>query len=155
MAINYEMLAILFIISFIPFVILGIADWMTRFYRKRLQRGEIDFELTKIPFLVRMRMFSVRTLPNCVLIHYSAYAFLFGLPLIAVFILWPMDFYNFLNEISFWMILLGIFVFLEIGCKCPDPTGGLESTISSSEENKHSEDVRNLMKQGNMEGDKN
>ena len=141
MAINEGIVFLLFLISFTPYIILGIAGWMIRSYNERLRRGEIEYRPSEIPVFVRIHIISVKTLRNCVLIYYSAYSFLFGLPLIAVYVLWPLDFYTFLNEISFWMILLGIFVFLEVGCKSPDPTGGLDIVISSSEENMHCEDV--------------
>lgn len=115
----------LYALSFIPFVVLGIASNTTRRYAKRLAMADADQSTGSVPFLVRLHGITVRTLRASLISNLGATMIFFGFPLLIIGILWPQDLLETFEAMRFWIILWVFMSLLRVFCTSPDPTGGL------------------------------
>ncbi len=125
MAIDPLILFCIYLISFIPFIILGIAKHQTESYARRLATAKTDRSSGPLPFFVRLHGITVRTVKASLIANLGATAIFFGLPLLVIGILSPQDLPEILQSLRFWGPLLTFMVLLRVICTSPDSTGGL------------------------------
>lgn len=121
----------LYTISFLPFLVLGIASLLTRRYARQSAIAKTDQSTRPLPLLVRVHGITVRTVKVSLIANLGATAVFFGVPLLVIAMLWPEELPGMLHTLQFW-ILLWIFMSLWRVCTTsPDPTGGLGQQASA------------------------
>ncbi|NWF95802.1 MAG: hypothetical protein HXY34_06635 [Candidatus Thorarchaeota archaeon] len=137
MAIDPFLLGLLYSASFLPFLILGAANLRTELFRRALSRQcpQTLKHSGRLPLLVRLHAAEVRTLRRCLSITVVNLMVFFGLPLLAVAVLWPEDLLVLASETTPTIAFISFLFILRVLCISPDLTGGLKCEIAAHERN--------------------
>jgi len=138
LAIDAAILVGLFVVAFAPFWVLAVAYEMTQIYRRRVSRGEFDPAAQHIPALVRLYGASVRTVRASLIVNLGGTAFFFGVPLLAVWVLWPEAFVETFQALQFWIVFWIAIGLVRVCLYSPDSTGGLRQGPRAEKPPEHS-----------------
>ncbi len=122
------------IVGFIPLVFLSIADLQFRIYKRKLILEKSELVPSEFPLLVKYHSWIIHSLAIHFLVAILSLSFMFGLPLLVTFILWPEYLPTALSEFSWWMIIFSFMMFLRVICLSPDPYGGFEDLLKQAED---------------------
>jgi len=124
MTIDPLILLCLYTLSFVPFVVLGLASSVTRRYARKFSTARADQFPRPLPILVRLHGVTVRTLRASLITNLGATAIFFGFPLLVVGMLWPQEAPGMFAAMWFWILLWVVMSLLRALRTSPDPTGG-------------------------------
>ncbi len=136
MAIDTTLVLVVFALSAIPYLILGVAEIMTGSYKRRILQKRIS-RFSELPYLVRLHGMLVRRASINLLVNVAMVLSFFGIPILFVGIVWPDDLVLFLTQLQFWIFFWCVIILFRVACNSPDPTGGLEEAYELLDTNNH------------------
>lgn len=136
MTIALELFLALYLVSFLPFLVLGAASIRTELLRLSLhnpRRTAREQPPGKLPMLVRLHIAEVRSLKMCLSISIACLIVFFGLPPLVAGILWPEELPGAFDDMGPAVLLFAVLAILRVLTVSPDPTGGLPHQLLAGE----------------------
>ncbi len=122
MAVDDLAIFVLTLSSAIPLLVLGIAEQATARYRRQILNSGSVARPAKLPRLVALHVRTTRTMAACAAATFGTLGILFGVPILATWLLWPEDFLSIVYSVSSWAAIAVIFGTLRVACSSPSST---------------------------------
>lgn len=119
MAIDNLAIFLITVASAIPLFALGVAEQAAARYRRHFMNSASTSRPARLPRLVALHVRTTRTLAACAVATFGSLGILFGVPIIATWLLWPEDFLSTVYSLSSWAAIAVVFGTLRIACSSP------------------------------------